>query len=119
MQQAATLAAAGRNSFQLSIAVKKPPPESEAQRRAYNARAVKHAIYWAQEGDRILLDGKVAWNGYSRGDHSPEEIWKLKGETLLQALVQLPSGTHIEIQTYRAANGAEGYWSFVKSFTLL
>jgi hypothetical protein len=123
MQQASALAA-GRNKFQLSIAVSKPPPESESQRRAYNARAVKHAIYWAQEGDRILLDGNVVWNGYSRGDYTPEEIWKLRGENLLQTLVGLPSGTHIEIQTYRAnsepgANTPPGYWSFVRSFTLL
>lgn len=96
-------------------------PEREAEGiAAHNARLIKEAIYWARtEGDRVIAAGTTIWKGIPGGhpfDSRIEVMWAESGAEFERVLRALPSGTHIEIQTYRARHNA---WGYIKSFTLL
>jgi hypothetical protein len=98
----------------------------EKMNAAHNARVIREAIYWARfEGSRIIVNEKVVWSGVefqagsNIGDTLIDESWKKDGEKFVQFLNSLPSGTRVEIRSYRTLEGDKGVWNYVKAYTLL
>jgi hypothetical protein len=86
------------------------------------SNASKEAAEYAEEGLRLVANGKTIWAGlgnrsglHSYADELIRDKWEKSGFRLQKKLDNLPDGTEIEVKRFRNTTRDRGRWHTVKT----
>ncbi len=74
-------------------------------------------ISWAQEGNRVTVDGKNIWPGlgsraglHSYADEMIRDKWQKSGSRFIKKVDNLPAGTEVELKRFQSTTRGRGKW---------
>lgn len=82
-------------------------------------------LAWAEDGNRVKINGKTVWGGLGNrsGLHSYawtliDEKWKKSGPRFTKKIQALPAGTEVELFRFKNKTRDRGNWIKVRTISL-